>query len=1117
MVFNVGRSRRSRPSAWLDEWRVALPEKTAPSVDGSSGKFPEAAAFNLEARSSPSLPRFAALLLGQLVSHVSGNTQEKAWHQQDKVQGFSTLDRNCSPGAAPQTAPHSRGGWKSAHTWRTSSRQHLGDTEQVLRGTPVLAPVDRPCGTPDFPEPQVSHETNQPDASTGDVLTVDREDDIGLPGGVRASSPKVRGGSRRNGEEYWPLLLTGEAQRAYRDLPSIDALQYPRLKAAILGRYGFSLPARAQQYHEWQYDPTAPVRAQVSDLVRRTRRWLAEGEGPPLMERIVLDRCVRALPPGAKKYAAEQGPRSVEALIALLENHQVTQEMLRTGRPSPGGGSRAPLRPTPSNQDPPTTRPLPRRSPPTQNPPGRSPAPADSRPEQERRRCFACGQAGHLARECPSQDASMPSADTSGGVARPCHYLTTCWAHRGMAAPRLPVKVNGQDTEALLDSGSAISLVRPEFASTEGGEERYWQEGPRGEELPSRTQRRGRRAPRTACAVTTASEGEAASPQGGSAPNRETTTAMEDAEPGEAFSDFRPDQRDSAHPPTTFGTAQLEEPNFAQAWKAVQQPGPGPPRGVSKSILPYFTVRNGLLYRICQVRGEEIAQLLVPRPYISKVLYLAHTHLFGAHLGAEKTYERILTRFYWPGVKRAVEDYCRRCAECQLHSPKAVPLRTATGKTIAKELFVLFSRVGVVDEILTDQGTCFMSQVLREMCRLLHITQLRTSVYHPQTDGLVERFNKTLKSMLRKLIDTDGKDWDQLLPYLLFAIRRSPRALQASPLRAPVWKAAPGLLDLAKEAWEQQPSRHRSLIEHVEVMDQRMGRIWPMVREHMGRAPAEQARLYNQVPRPDPVFVATFTPQERPEVPLGEQLTPCQRQELRELVGRNQDVFNPTPGRTNLVTHDIVTEPGKRVKLRPYRIPEARRQAKEKTAFPPPTACTITQFSPFEYMGPPATLQRLMDQVLRPYREHAAAYIDDIVVHSTTWEEHLTRLEAILGPSGMLGSLPTLPIGRDTVPTLTVLPPSREELKQGKATLVCLANQGFPSDWTLRWKVDGASKSSGVAGRVGVLGKDGLYSWSSSLTLNADDWMKAGSLTCEASKGSLSAPPQTLRRDHCSE
>jgi hypothetical protein len=60
-------------------------------------------------------------------------------------------------------------------------------------------------------------------------------------------------------------------------------------------------------------------------------------------------------------------------------------------------------------------------------------------------------------------------------------------------------------------------------------------------------------------------------------------------------------------------------------------------------------------------------------------------------------------------------------------------------------------------------------------------------------------------------------------------------------------------------------------------------------------------------------------------VPLEEQLSPAQRQELMELADRNQDVFSSEPGRTSLVQHHINTEPGKKVKFRPYRIPEARR------------------------------------------------------------------------------------------------------------------------------------------------------------------------------------------------
>uniref|UniRef100_A0AAY4CKC6 Ig-like domain-containing protein n=1 Tax=Denticeps clupeoides TaxID=299321 RepID=A0AAY4CKC6_9TELE len=103
-----------------------------------------------------------------------------------------------------------------------------------------------------------------------------------------------------------------------------------------------------------------------------------------------------------------------------------------------------------------------------------------------------------------------------------------------------------------------------------------------------------------------------------------------------------------------------------------------------------------------------------------------------------------------------------------------------------------------------------------------------------------------------------------------------------------------------------------------------------------------------------------------------------------------------------------------------------------------------------------------------------------------------------------------LELGTITRPTLSVLPPSKEEVSStGSASLVCLANKGSPSGWSLSWKVDGSSKS-GEDGR-GVLQKDSLYSWSSTLTLSVT------SVTCEATYSSQPAVTGSLRRSDCSE
>ena len=227
-----------------------------------------------------------------------------------------------------------------------------------------------------------------------------------------------------------------------------------------------------------------------------------------------------------------------------------------------------------------------------------------------------------------------------------------------------------------------------------------------------------------------------------------------------------------------------------------------------------FFKRGGLLYRRWTPpnRGDEyeIEQLVLPKPCRKTVLELSHEIPLAGHLGIDKTRQRILRRFYWPTVFRDVAEFCESCEKCQKTTkrkvplapliplpiisepfkkiamdivgplprsragnlyilvicdyatryPEAVPLRSIDAAHIAEELIKMFARVGVPEEILTDQGSNFTSQLLSELYRLLHIHSIRTSPYHPQTDGLAERFNQTLKNMLRKTLTKEGKDWD---------------------------------------------------------------------------------------------------------------------------------------------------------------------------------------------------------------------------------------------------------------------------------------------------------------------------------------------------------------------
>ena len=311
--------------------------------------------------------------------------------------------------------------------------------------------------------------------------------------------------------------------------------------------------------------------------------------------------------------------------------------------------------------------------------------------------------------------------------------------------------------------------------------------------------------------------------------------------------------------------------------------------------------KDGLLYRRWIPAGgsveEQRDQIVLPKECRQTVLHLAHTVPFAGHLGKRKTAMRILNRFYWPTLFRDVADFCRSCEDCQKCSrrrdarvpmvsipsvttpferiamdiigplprsragyryvlvvcdygtryPEAVPLKSVDAEHIAEELVKLFARVGIPKEILTDQGTNFTSQLLAELYRLLHVKALRTSPYHPQTDGLVERFNQTLKEMLRKTAQEDGKDWDKLIPYVLFAYREVPQESTGfSPFELLYGREVRGPLDVLKETWERSPKSDDSVVSHVLVMRERMEQMATLVQNNLEKAQKSQKEWYDR-------------------------------------------------------------------------------------------------------------------------------------------------------------------------------------------------------------------------------------------------------------------------------
>lgn len=223
-----------------------------------------------------------------------------------------------------------------------------------------------------------------------------------------------------------------------------------------------------------------------------------------------------------------------------------------------------------------------------------------------------------------------------------------------------------------------------------------------------------------------------------------------------------------------------------------------------------FSLVNGILFRRAKGYEAERMALAVPRTLRQEILVSCHDDVTAGHLGIKRTIDKIRQRYFWPRMFADITRYVMSCPDCQTR--KTPPLRPAgllqplppaqrpfqrvgmdflgpltssqdgnkyvvviidyhtkwvetvatpdaTAASAAKAFMqAVVLRHGAPETVLTDRGRHFVSEMMEELFRLLDTNHARTTAYHPQTNGLCERFNRTLADMISKYVSSGHQD-----------------------------------------------------------------------------------------------------------------------------------------------------------------------------------------------------------------------------------------------------------------------------------------------------------------------------------------------------------------------
>jgi hypothetical protein len=223
--------------------------------------------------------------------------------------------------------------------------------------------------------------------------------------------------------------------------------------------------------------------------------------------------------------------------------------------------------------------------------------------------------------------------------------------------------------------------------------------------------------------------------------------------------------------------------------------------GTYLSEQEFFSDEEGPMYR--RHAGDK-HQLVVPKSLLSEVIRENHNPVYRAHPGVKRTHELLSLNYWWPGMRRSIEDYVKKCDSCQrrkgdrefiaplgkVEEPttpfqvtsldvtgpypltprknrylltfidhftkyvEAFPIPDQTAATCARVYATqIITRHGTGSKLITDQGPAFMSEFFRETCKILGVNKVHTSSFHPSSNGMVERWHRSLHTGLSHYVN----------------------------------------------------------------------------------------------------------------------------------------------------------------------------------------------------------------------------------------------------------------------------------------------------------------------------------------------------------------------------